>query len=174
MNLLKSYLADFTSLLFPHLCPACGEALMANEHIICTDCRYSLPFTNFHLQPDNVVARQFWGKLNIEAAYAMYYFSKGGKVQNLLHHLKYKNMPQIGKVLGEMAGEQLLKSEGFKQVDYIIPVPLHSKRLSERGYNQSACFAEGLKKTINWYQGSNMVSYGTIDFQNRGERHREL
>jgi len=149
MNLLKSYLADFTSLLFPHLCPACGEALMANEHIICTDCRYSLPFTNFHLQPDNVVARQFWGKLNIEAAYAMYYFSKGGKVQNLLHHLKYKNMPQIGKVLGEMAGEQLLKSEGFKQVDYIIPVPLHSKRLSERGYNQSACFAEGLKIKLN-------------------------
>ena len=149
MNLLKSYLADFTSLLFPHLCPACGEALMANEHIICTDCRYSLPFTNFHLQPDNVVARQFWGKLNIEAAYAMYYFSKGGKVQNLLHHLKYKNMPQIGKVLGEMAGEQLLKSEGFKQVDYIIPVPLHSKRLSERGYNQSACFGEGLAKKLN-------------------------
>ena len=122
---------------------------MANEHIICTDCRYSLPFTNFHLQPDNVVARQFWGKQNIESAYAMYFFSKGGKVQNLLHHLKYKNMPQIGKVLGEIAGEQLLKSEGFNQVDYIIPVPLHSKRLSERGYNQSACFAEGLSVKLN-------------------------
>lgn len=149
MNALTRYLADFTSLLFPHLCPACGETLMANEHIMCTDCRYSLPFTNFHLQADNVVARQFWGKLHIEAAYAMYYFQKGGKVQNLLHHLKYKNMPQIGKVLGEIAGGQLLKSENFKQIDHIIPVPLHKRRMRERGYNQSACFAEGLSEKLN-------------------------
>jgi ComF family protein len=149
MITLSRYLADFTALLFPHLCPACGETLMANEHILCTNCRYSLPFTNFHLQPDNVVARQFWGKLNIEAAYAMYYFNKGGKVQNLLHHLKYKNMPQIGKVLGEMAGEQLLKSEAFKQIDHIIPVPLHKRRMRERGYNQSTCFGEGLAQKLN-------------------------
>nr|WP_294793167.1 phosphoribosyltransferase family protein [uncultured Mucilaginibacter sp.] len=149
MNVLTRYLADFTSLLFPHLCPACGEALMANEHVLCTDCRYSLPFTNFHLQPDNVVARQFWGKLNIEAAYAMYYFSKGGKVQNLLHHLKYKNMPQIGKVLGSIAAEQLLKSDTFKEIDHIIPVPLHKRRMRERGYNQSACFGEGLAQRLD-------------------------
>ena len=149
MNTLTRYLADFTALLFPHLCPACGEALMANEHVLCTDCRYSLPFTNFHLQANNVVARQFWGKLNIEAAYALYYFNKGGKVQNLLHHLKYKNMPQIGKVLGEMAGEQLLKSNAFKQIDHIIPVPLHKRRLRERGYNQSARFGEGLAIKLN-------------------------
>ncbi len=149
MNLLTRYWSDFTSLLFPHLCPACGEALVANEHVICTNCRYSLPFTNFHLQPDNVVARQFWGKLNIEAAYAMYYFTKGGKVQNLLHHLKYKNMPQIGKVLGVMAGEQLIKSELFKQIDMVIPVPLHKRRMRERGYNQSARFGEGLAQKLN-------------------------
>ncbi len=143
------YWADFTALLFPNLCPACGEALVANEHVICTDCRYSLPFTNFHLQPDNIVARQFWGKLNVEAAYAMYYFSKGGKVQNMLHHLKYKNMPQVGKVLGVMAGEQLLKSGNFKQIDLVIPVPLHQRRMRERGYNQSAMFAEGLAGKLN-------------------------
>lgn len=147
--MLSRYLADFTALLFPQLCPACGGSLVANEHIICTDCRFSLPFTNFHLQPDNIVARQFWGKLNVDAAYAMYYFSKGGKVQNLLHHLKYKNMPQIGKVLGHMAGNQLLKSERFNNIDIIIPVPLHKRRMRERGYNQSAMFAEGLADKLN-------------------------
>lgn len=149
MNVLSRYLADFSALLFPHLCPACGGSLMANEDVLCTDCRYNLPFTHFHLQPDNVVARQFWGKLNIEAAYAMYYFSKGGKVQSLLHHLKYKNMPQIGNVLGCIAADQLLKSDGFKQIDHIIPVPLHKRRLRERGYNQSACFGEGLALKLN-------------------------
>lgn len=121
---------------------------MAGEHIICTDCRFNLPFTNFHLQPDNIVARQFWGKVNLEAAYATYYFAKGGKVQNLMHHFKYKGMQQIGIILGEIAGTQLVKNEVFKTVDIIIPVPLHKKRLKQRGYNQSACFANGLAKKL--------------------------
>lgn len=149
MNLARNYLTDFISLLFPELCPACGESLMANEHIICTDCLYNLPQTNFHLQPDNIVARQFWGKLNVEGAYALYYFAKGGKIQNLMHHFKYKGMQQIGNLLGNIAGAQLMKNEILKFVDVIIPVPLHKSRLKQRGYNQSACFAEGLADKMN-------------------------
>jgi ComF family protein len=145
----QTYLADFVSLLFPQLCPACGESLIAGEHIICTDCRFNLPFTNFHLQPDNIVARQFWGKVNLEAAYALYYFAKGGKVQNLMHHFKYRGMQQIGVLLGNIAGAQLAKNDIFKTTDVIIPVPLHKKRLKQRGYNQSACFANGLAQKLN-------------------------
>lgn len=122
---------------------------MAGEYVICTDCRFTLPFTNFHLQPDNIVARQFWGKVNLEAAYALYYFAKGGKVQNLMHHFKYNGMQQIGVLLGNIAGAQLAKNEVFKTVDVIIPVPLHKKRLKQRGYNQSTCFAEGLAQKLN-------------------------
>ena len=149
MKLSQTYIADFTALLFPQLCPACGESLMAGEHVICTDCHFSLPFTNFHLQPDNIVAKQFWGKVNLEAAYALYYFAKGGKVQNLMHHFKYKGMQQIGVVAGNIAGAQLAKNDIFKTVDIIIPVPLHKKRLKQRGYNQSTCFANGLSEKLN-------------------------
>jgi ComF family protein len=117
--------------------------------VICTDCRFTLPFTNFHLQPDNIVARQFWGKVDLQGAYALYYFAKGGKVQNLMHHFKYKGMQQIGVLLGNMAGEQLVKSNIFNSVNVIIPVPLHKKRLKERGYNQSTCFANGLAQKLN-------------------------
>jgi len=145
----QTYLADFAALLFPQLCPACGKSLIVGEHIICTDCRFNLPFTNFHLQPDNIVARQFWGKVNLEAAYALYYFVKGGKVQNLMHHFKYKGMQQIGVILGNIAGAQLLKNDVFKTVKIIIPVPLHKTRLKQRGYNQSACFANGLAEKLN-------------------------
>lgn len=144
MNLQRGYLADFVSLLFPELCAACGESLVAREHLLCTDCLLNLPFTNFHLQPDNIVARQFWGKIKLEGAFALYYFTKGGKIQNLLHQLKYKGVHQLGNLLGTTAAAQLSKNETFKTVDVIIPVPLHKKRLKERGYNQSACFANGL------------------------------
>ncbi len=149
MKLRESYLADFVSLLFPQLCTACGQSLVANEHLICTKCRLTLPRTGFHLQADNIVAQQFWGKIELQSAYALFYFAKGGKVQNLMHHLKYKGIKELGNLAGEMAGSELIRNDVFKTVDVIIPVPLHKKRLRERGYNQSAHFAYGLAKTLN-------------------------
>ncbi|MBD1393970.1 ComF family protein [Mucilaginibacter glaciei] len=149
MLLLRTYLADFVSLIFPQLCVACSENLIANEHLLCTGCLYNLPLTNFHLQPDNIVARQFWGKLQVEAAYSLYYFNKGGNIQNMMHQFKYNGMQRIGNLLGNIAGQQLLQNEIFNSADVIIPVPLHKKRLKERGYNQSASFAEGLADKLN-------------------------
>jgi len=70
-------------------------------------------------------------------------------VQNLMHRFKYKGVKEIGNLLGNMAGAQLIKNEVFKTADLIIPVPLHKKRLRQRGYNQSACFAEGLAHQLN-------------------------
>ena len=149
MKLSQTYLHDFVALLFPQLCAACHETLVNGEHLICTDCIYSLPFTDFHQQPGNIVARQFWGKIKVEAAYALYYFNKGGKIQNLMHQFKYKGVKQIGNLLGNIAGSQLAKNDIFKTVAIIIPVPLHKKRMRERGYNQSTCFAEGLAEKVN-------------------------
>lgn len=85
----------------------------------------------------------------MQAAYALYFFNKGGNVQKMMHHFKYDNMQRIGNVLGGVAGKQLAENEVFKTADYIIPVPLHKKRLKERGYNQSACFADGLAEKLN-------------------------
>lgn len=171
MNLQCSYLADFVSLLFPELCVACRESLVANEHLLCTDCRFNLPYTNFHLQSDNIVARQFWGKLNIEAAFAMFYFTKGGKVQNMLHQLKYNGQQQVGQLLGNLAGEQLIKNEIFNSVDYILPVPLHKKRFRERGYNQSTCFAEGLADKMNAVvEENNLVRIKSTETQTHKSR----
>jgi len=171
MNIKSSYLADFVSLLFPELCAACGESLVANEHLLCTDCLYNLPFTNFHLQPDNIVARQFWGKIPVEGAFALYYFNKGGKIQNLMHQFKYKGMPQIGNLLGSIAGGQLINNEVFKSADLIIPVPLHKKRLRQRGYNQSACFAEGLAQKLNIpVEGYNLVRINATETQTHKSR----
>jgi len=149
VNAILRYLSDFVGLLFPQLCHACGQSLVAHEDLICTACIYDLPYTNFHKQPDNIVARQFWGKVKLDAAYAMLYFVKDGKVQQLIHQLKYKNIPQIGNKLGSMAGAQLMDVSHLNQFDGIIPVPLHKSRLRKRGYNQSAHFAQGIAQALN-------------------------
>jgi ComF family protein len=151
--ILRSYLSSFFNLLFPRLCQACVSSLVEGEDLICTHCLYNLPYTNFHLQADNTVARQFWGKVELQGAYAMLYFEKGGKVQQLMHRLKYRNVPEIGNKLGSLAATQLLQNPVFAGVEVIIPVPLHKSRLSERGYNQSAHISTGiagkLKATVD-------------------------
>ena len=149
MNRVSAYLYDFIALIFPELCQACGGSLVKGEDVICMNCVYDMPYTNFHLQPDNVVARQLWGRIDLQNVYVLLYFSKGGKVQNMMHQFKYKNMPRIGNRLGEIAGKQLSITDRFKNIDYIIPVPLHPRKLKHRGYNQSAQFAEGLAVKMN-------------------------
>jgi predicted amidophosphoribosyltransferase len=112
MKLQTGYWADFVSLLFPEPCKACAESVVTGEDLLCLDCRYNLPFTDFHLKPDNMVAQQFWGKIKLEGAYAMCCFAKGGKIQHLMHNFKYKGVQRIGNLLGNIAGEQLSKSPG--------------------------------------------------------------
>lgn len=141
-------LNDFISLIFPNVCASCGKSLFQKEHSICTWCAYHLPRTDFHKHNDNPIAKIFWGRVNIYAAAAFYNFGKGGKVQHLVHQLKYKGQKEIGVSLGKLYGFDLKKSEEFATVDTIIPVPLHPKRKRQRGYNQSEFFAQGLSESM--------------------------
>ena len=77
------------------------------------------------------------------------FFNKGNKVQNLLHQLKYKGAKNVGEKIGLLYGYELLESNNFKDVDFIVPVPLHPKKLKKRGYNQSESFANGLSQSLN-------------------------
>ncbi len=139
---------DFVSLFFPVICVSCGKSLYKNENSICTYCLYHLPRTNFHLTNDNPVAKIFWGRINIQAASSFYAFNKGGKVQQLVHQLKYKGQQHVGIRLGNLYGYELRDNNDFNTVDLIVPVPLHAKKLRKRGYNQSLCFAEGLSESM--------------------------
>jgi ComF family protein len=172
MNINRGYLADFLSLLFPQLCEACNEKLSGQEKLICTNCIYNLPYTNFHQQTDHIVAQQFWGKMKLEGSYALFYFTKGGKVQRLIHHLKYKNKPQIGNLIGQIAGGRLVGNELFKTVDIIIPVPLHLSRMRKRGYNQSERFAQGLAEKLDAVVSiKNLVRTKATETQTRKSRY---
>ena len=139
---------DFINLIFPKLCCACNNALLKSENIICLNCIVSLPKTNFHLEANNPVNKVFWGRVQVEMATSFYLFSKKGKVQRLLHHLKYKGVKEVGTVVGELMGYDLKESPHFKQIDFIIPVPLHRNKLKKRGYNQSECIAKGISSAM--------------------------
>ncbi|HSW67487.1 MAG TPA: hypothetical protein VLH16_02805 [Bacteroidales bacterium] len=147
MRIIKLF-DDFLSLLYPRICFACGNALYRNEEVICTFCRFRLPKTNFHLHHNNPLEQVFWGRISIERAYALYYYTKQGKVQKLLHQFKYCNHPEIGRFLGKMYGYELKRTLPEPIPELIIPVPLHPKKQRKRGYNQSEQFAIGLSQGL--------------------------
>ena len=134
------------SLFFPDYCMGCGEPLTKGEEILCTFCLFHLPRTYFHQDPGNPAARVFWGRVRLEMAASFVFFHKGGNVQEMLHQLKYQGKKEIGHFLGELYAYELGDAVQFRDVEVIIPVPLHPKKLRKRGYNQSQCFAEGLSK----------------------------
>ncbi len=139
---------DFISLLFPRICAACGNSLWKQEETVCLSCEFHLPRTNFHLSLENPVSRLFWGRTNLESASAYVYFNKGNRVQRLIHQLKYKGRKDIGIYLGRQYGQYLRYSPFFHTAQLIVPVPLHTKKLMQRGYNQSEQFAIGLGESM--------------------------
>jgi ComF family protein len=137
------------NLFFPKVCYGCNNYLNDNENDICISCRHSLPVTNFHFNDDNTVLKTFYGRVKVEHATALLRFEKKGIVQHLIHELKYKGKEQIGVLLGNWLGGELATVDAYKNIDLVIPVPLHPKKLRKRGYNQVAKFGQQIAEALN-------------------------
>jgi ComF family protein len=136
------------NLFFPKVCVGCKSLIGSNEYVICTSCRHELPLTNHHLNPENEAFKKFYGRIPVENVSAFLYFHKKGMVQEMIHNLKYKGHEEIGTLLGEWYATDLKDCIFLKNIDTIIPVPLHKKRLKERGYNQVTNFGLALSESL--------------------------
>jgi len=122
-------------LIYPPLCLLCEERLEVDEDQICPTCLGS-----FKLMGTEHTAFSVPGELYIHTAWAMFDFDK--QVKSLVHHLKYSNRRKpVIKLLHTFESDvmELLPKAGY---DLIIPIPLHPRKLRERGYNQVADMAE--------------------------------
>ena len=144
---LRGAISDFISLLFPEYCLGCFNGLVKGEEILCTKCLAELPRTGYIDMDENPIKEKFIGRLPIKDAWAFLRFRKQGIVQHLLHQLKYNNQPEVGIRLGKVFGREL-NNRGYNHFDLIVPLPLHSSRKKNRGYNQSQKFAEGLSNAL--------------------------
>ncbi len=141
---LTEILFDFISLFFPVYCHACGESLVKGESTICSTCKLELPFTDHYADVENALWKRLHYRVPITYAMALFKFNKSGRVQKLMHALKYRNHPEIGIVLGKLLAEKLKVITAEDPVQLIIPIPLFSTKKRSRGYNQSAMLAEGI------------------------------
>ena len=142
----RDWLYSILNLFYPRVCAACGETLLKDEETVCLKCRYTLPFTGYENHADNPLAQVFYGRVRFHAVTACFFFAKSGKVQHLIHELKYKNNPEAGIFLGQELGKTIKDAPLFQGIDYLIPVPLHPRREKQRGYNQSLLIAQGINE----------------------------
>jgi ComF family protein len=160
---------DLVGLFFPDTCLGCGVSLMEQEHLICLTCTLNLPRTCFHLQRDNPVEKVFWGRVPVKGATSFLYFNKGGKVQRILHALKYRGRKEVGVCLGTLFGKDLCESHEFSSVQCIVPVPLHPGKEQKRGYNQSEMIGRGLSKSM----GQPLITRALVRTVNTGSQTRK-
>lgn len=149
MKKIFQWINDLVSIFYPRLCVGCGDALQRNESHLCLRCILHLPETNYHLSKENPLEKIFWGRAKVENVFSFLYFRKGNTVQSILHQLKYKGNKEIGAFMGEMYGKKLADAGCLADVDVIVPIPLHPKKMRLRGYNQSEWIAMGLSKGLN-------------------------
>ncbi len=148
---------DIIGLFYPNVCASCGSSLFKWEKLVCTHCRCLLPKTGYELHEDNPLARVFYGRVRLKAVTACFFFSKEGKVQHLIHELKYKGNSDAGLFLGQEIGKSIKEAPLFQDLDVLIPVPLHPKRERERGYNQSMLIAKGVSEVTGVPVGENYL-----------------
>jgi ComF family protein len=120
------------------------------------------------------LSNKFGGLIDYQDVHTFLIFSEGARVQKLMHQIKYKGEYELGEYLGAWCGSELAKFPDAQDYDLIIPIPLHKKRLRERGYNQASCIANGiaklLKKECNDHILVKSIYSNSLIQQNRQDR----
>ena len=135
--------------LFPRYCIGCGR----EGSFFCPSCRRSLPAIVPPLCPrcgkpqlsDTLCPSCARWIAKIDGIRSPFQFD--GVIRQAIHQLKYRNLRALVTPLAELLKDYLITNPIHG--DLLVPVPLHPKRLRERGYNQSALLAHKLGALIN-------------------------
>jgi ComF family protein len=132
-------------LLFPNRCLECNRIIHEDE-VVCELCFDQIHFTHHQNSKNNLLAEKCRLLFPIENAFALMQFEEESTSQKIIHQLKYGSREKIGKTLANWTLEKLEVNQ--LKPDILVTVPLHSKKLKERGYNQLHLFADELSKSL--------------------------
>jgi ComF family protein len=146
LNITRSILEPLVQFVYPPICLVCSGTLQENECLVCENCWQSIE--NVH--PEDNLYQQFLAKLAadglISNLIAPFYFEKEGKLQAIIHGLKYQGYTSLGVKAGRKIGELIHAAGDLPKADVLLPVPLHPLKKRERGYNQSELICQGIEE----------------------------
>ncbi|MEF3691625.1 MAG: double zinc ribbon domain-containing protein [Candidatus Moraniibacteriota bacterium] len=125
------------------ICPECFEKIKILSDQICPECKKV-----FTKNGEFCFACRGKNPLDGILVASIYRENKKRTVlAKLIHHFKYRFIPEIGIDLAKVLEKAILKST-LPLPDAIISVPLHSRRLRWRGFNQALEMARYLGKNL--------------------------
>lgn len=155
--ILKDFCEELSDALFPPLCLACSDVLSGAAHkVFCPDCLRRITFitgsrcpvcgilfpdspSENHLCGNCLESRPWFSSARSVVAY-------DGVIPDAIRRFKYGHDITTGSALATFLAGYNFDDLDFHTFDAIIPVPLHIKRLRERGFNQSLILARALAK----------------------------
>lgn len=142
--MLRKYWDGIVDLIFPPTCYACGQYEPLKDLLLCHPCNETLPW----IENSAVAKAALEGKehfpVDIEEINSLLFFTKSSKTQKLIQEIKYHDQRKLAVFLGELLGRKLQLENAITNY-VLLPVPIHHKRLKERGYNQAYEIAKGIE-----------------------------
>ena len=128
-NVKSDRLAQLTA---GYFCESCRKGVTAVSSPFCTRC--GLPFVSREGE-DHTCSECILEKRHFRIARAFGVYN--GSLMEAMHLFKYAKKASLSKPLGLLTRETFFRFWDNDSVDLVVPVPLHVKRLRERGFNQA-------------------------------------
>lgn len=153
--IVNDFFHEISDTLFPPLCLSCSEVLPSGpQEVFCPECRRQITFitgnrcpvcgitfpdspSGDHLCGSCLENRPWFSSARAAVAY-------DGVILDAIHQFKYGRNITTGAALASFLADFDFTDMDFGIFDAIVPIPLHIKRLRERGFNQSLILARAL------------------------------
>ncbi len=137
----------FLRWIFPPECLLCQSNDMEVLNQVCPKCWASLPRNTDAEMSGLWLSREKIETIHIAQFFAFFQFDGG--IQHIIHELKYSGRTRVAKEIVQSLTGDLSTTFQKIEFDELIPVPLHSKKLRERGFNQSELIAVELSTVLD-------------------------
>jgi ComF family protein len=142
----RAFVTPILDFIYPPLCFVCQQRLSAKEKNVCSSCWSGITPLRHDHPVWNELRDKFIAGGMVQDFLSCYLFEKEGSLQHIIHLLKYEGIKSVGIRLGKEIGKQMMNNSSFCNADYLVPVPLHTLKKRERGYNQSECICKGISE----------------------------
>jgi ComF family protein len=145
----RSLVQPLVEFIYPPTCFICEAHMDSSDTRVCLACWSTIRDVTTVDLLYREMRERLTGSRHIAQLISLYHFEKDATLQSIIHLLKYDGMTSLGVELGRRLGEKLRAELSNQPVAGIIPVPLHSTKLRERGYNQSEYIARGISEVTD-------------------------
>lgn len=155
---MKKILNFIISIIFPRICSLCGKTLPFNsKQNICEQCLQNLPKLeglichkcSLPLPDGGATCSDCKSNKDIYFDVLKSPYTYSSKMKKLIKKLKYSKKTFLAKELSLQMANFIIKENIDKNIDIVIPVPMHWFKKWKRGYNQAELLADGISKIIN-------------------------